>query len=314
MKTILLINPYSKSGKSKQLAQQAIEYLKNNNFPVEIVFIKYFDEAIILSKKANQDGYDNIVVLGGDGTINNVINGFFDDKGNRISKSRFGVIYTGTSPDFCKSYGIPTKIKPACDTIIRGKSITIPVGMISYKLQSVRSANIPFLEKTSYFVCCANIGLGASLARNANAGIRKYFGDFAGTFVSLIKTLIQFKTSDINILSDNNATKLYDSLNISIGITKYIASGIKVITAQNKPDEFYIIKMRKAPLLRMIEVIYRIYTGNIDHNGNHLNIDYCRNIELSCNDSDIEVEFDGDPHGLMPCRVEFAKDKLNLIC
>ena len=79
-------------------------------------------DAYLLSKNANNEGYDVIVAVGGDGTINKVLNGFYDDQGKRISRSRFAVIYTGTSPDFCKSYGIPLDIERAVNFIIRGHS------------------------------------------------------------------------------------------------------------------------------------------------------------------------------------------------
>ena len=314
MKTILIINPYSKSGKSGKLAKNAVEYLNKYNFQHDVVFINQFDEAYNLSQKANLDGYDNIIALGGDGTINNVINGFYDDNGNRISNSKFGVIYTGTSPDFCKSYKIPTTIDLACDKIRQGNSIKIPVGKITYNSKNMFEHKQQSSTKISYFVCCANIGLGSSLALNANSGIRKYLGDFTGTFVSLIKTLTQFKASDIDLVIDSQESKLKNTMNISVGITRYIASGIQVRTATNNPDQFYLIKFSQTPFYKLFDVFYRIYSGKIKQNDDFLNISSCKSLTISCNDKDFGVEFDGDPRGILPCSIEFAKDKLDLIC
>ena len=84
---------------------------------------------------SNKEGIDNIIAVGGDGTINKVLNGFYNENGKRISSSRFGVIHTGTSPDFCKSYNIPTNPMKAADLIIGQQTRSIPVGMIKAKKQ-----------------------------------------------------------------------------------------------------------------------------------------------------------------------------------
>ena len=85
--------------------------------------------------------------MGGDGTINSVLNGFFDDKGNRISDSRMGVIYTGTSPDFCKSYNIPLNLDETVDTLVAQKCRKIKVGKVTFL-----SKNIEMLDSMIFIV------------------------------------------------------------------------------------------------------------------------------------------------------------------
>ena len=119
-----------------------------------------------------------IVAVGGDGTINRVLNGFYDERGNRISDASLGVLHTGTSPDFCKSYSIPCQLDQALDHAFRRLPEKDPgredrPGAAARIRPSTRS---PFrttvVFHARYFACCANIGLGRPLpaVRTAESG------------------------------------------------------------------------------------------------------------------------------------------------
>jgi len=306
MKTLLIINPYSRSGKSGALAQKAMTYLKQKNFAFDYVIIKEFDEAYKYSVEANNSGIDNIVAVGGDGTLNKVINGFFDECGNKISGSGFGAIHTGTSPDFCKSYNIPSDPVQAADVIIGQHVKNIPVGMIK-----LAHTFPPAQSEVKYFVCCANIGLGAALARSAGSGIRAYLGDFLGTFISFIRILVTYKGTDYKVCINNEEAELKNIINISVGITKYIASGITVYRDEAVPDDqFYILKTGSVKIHNIPALLRILYSGKKFSNKSFLSLEYARRMEIDTSYVHPEVEFDGDPAGFLPCTIEIAKDRL----
>ncbi|OGU17253.1 MAG: hypothetical protein A2X61_16855 [Ignavibacteria bacterium GWB2_35_12] len=309
MKTLLIINPYSRSGKSAKLANICTKYLRERNFGFETTELKNFDDAFKFSQEANLSGYNNIIALGGDGTINKVLNGFYDSDGNRISDANFGVIYTGTSPDFCKSYGIPTNIIKATDALINQRVREIPIGMIKFRI-SLDSNKFT----TNYFACCANIGLGASLARKANSGVRKYFGDFAGTLISLLQLLSKYRGTNYSFIRDGVESNQQNVINISIGITNYIASGIKVSRKKDLEDsEMYLLTTANIRLSNVLKLLYRVYSGKEFQNSDFLFLNYAEKIEIQQNYIHPDIEFDGDPAGFLPCSIEMAKDKLKII-
>ncbi|MFC1733448.1 diacylglycerol/lipid kinase family protein, partial [candidate division KSB1 bacterium] len=173
MKYYLILNPGSQSGKSRKKFQKIFNHLNESGIDFQYHITISLHDAYFASKEANKKNFDAIIAVGGDGTINAVLNGFFDDNGNRTSTSKFGIIYTGTSPDFCKSYYIPLKLDHAVNNIISCNTIKINVAKIL-----LSSNEKDLLMQTRFFACCANVGLGAELARRANSGMRKYFGDF----------------------------------------------------------------------------------------------------------------------------------------
>lgn len=315
MKDIFLImNPGSHSGRSRQTFDRIIGLITQSGVDFEYHFTLDMDHATLLSRNANQNGYKTIVAVGGDGTINAVANGFYTNDGHRLSDAKFGVIYTGTSPDFNRSYHIPADIDQAVDTILRGKNMTVPVGMISFETPD-NPGIIDDRDSSSvrYFVCCANIGLGALLARQANSGIRRKLGDFWGTLLSLIGLLTRFKTFPVICNENGCEVRLEKLTNLSIGLTPYIASGIRVpVQFADREREFYRMTVHHLNLFRIVPLLRKVYSGKPFENSDYLSLDYSEQIQLS-SPKQVEVEADGDPVGLLPCRISFAVDHLPLI-
>ncbi|NLD47663.1 MAG: diacylglycerol kinase [Clostridiaceae bacterium] len=321
MKYFLILNPGSKSGKSRKRFQQIFDIMNNLNLEYDYGTTSSLEDAYSLSRHANINGsYGTIVAVGGDGTINRVLNGFYNSDGSRVSQAKMGVIYTGTSPDFCKSYGIPLTVENAVKTLLKENSRTIQVGKIILaktlmKDYDGKPADSKEGFETKFFACCANIGLGADLARNANSGIRGVVGDKAGTFLALLKTLACYKPGTFNICADGKAERLNGVYNISIGRTHYIASGIKVKNSLSDFDgRFYNLTVKDLRLQDLPGVLRKIYSGNLMSSNRNIVLSYQSTIDIYGNSDCPQVEFDGDPEGFLPCRIEAAKEGLDLIC
>lgn len=329
MRYFLIMNPGSGGG-SKSKVEKILALFNRNRLEFDYKLTDTLEDAYTLSVEGNRKGYDVIVAVGGDGTINRVINGFYDSAGRRISSSKLGVIHTGTSPDLCKSYNIPLEVEQALNTVFAGKSQQISIGKITYtrvydqglddqplqRLQQLQplskmSENV----QTSYFACCANIGLGASVARSANSGIRKYIGDHVGTFVSLIKTLFKYKPNHFSVSFDGQSEVLDKVYNIAVGKTTYIASGIKVNNQLTLGDRrFYALIIKDIGLTDWAGVLRKLYSGKTFVNTKTMSLQYASSIEVYGNGENSELEFDGDPIGFLPCVIETALDPLELIC
>ncbi len=304
MSYLIIFNPKSKSGKNAHRKKEIEDYFNKNKLSYEIRETKSLEDAYSFSREANYRKIKNIVAVGGDGTINQVINGFYDEEGRRVSDSTFGVIYTGTSPDFCKSYNIPIKFKKALNNLFCGELKKIEIGRIKYKDNQGK-------EKISYFGCCANIGLGADLAEKANGGIRKYFGDLIGTFISLIRVLTVYRGTDIVINNKEILKKVY---NFSVGITPLIASGIKIRNAKDKGDgQFYMLSISKVKLGNVLKIIKSIYSGKEIKTSKEIAIEYGEKFVIEPLAGKTKVEFDGDPQGYLPCSISMALEKLDII-
>lgn len=278
------------------------------------------EEAYSLSLSANKRGYDIIVAVGGDGTINRVLNGFYDGQGKRISGAKLGVVYTGTSPDFCRSYHIPLTMEESVRLISQNESCRVQIGQIRFAMTFDKKLDGEPLKEsndvvTRYFGCCANFGVGPLLSRNANKGIRQIFGDRLGTFLALLGILVSYRPSDFIISRNGKPEALGKVFNFSVGKTFYIASGIKVSHNLTEGDSgFYNLSVKNVRLKNLPGVLQKIYSGKKFINDGVVSLTYCKSMEVYGNNLHPEVEFDGDPAGFLPCRIEMAKDRLDLIC
>ncbi len=320
MSYFLILNPGSGGGESKSYFSRILQIFNRAGVNYNYEQTEELEDAYQLSRQANRAGYEVVVAVGGDGTINRVINGFYDGAGQRLSSAKLGVIHTGTSPDFCKSYGLPLKVEAAARLILTGTSKRIPMGQIQLKEEfepQLVGKSIAASESsiTSYFGCCANVGLGAQLARAANSGIRKLAGDKLGTLLALLKTLYSYQPVEFTICRDKQEEKLAKLYNLSVGKTFYIASGIKVNHQLTDEDKrLYNLIIQHVSLTRLPQILSTLYSGSEIENNDLVKLEYSKSIEIYGTSQHPEVECDGDPVGYLPCKIEQAADKLELIC
>jgi diacylglycerol kinase (ATP) len=308
MNCFFIINEHSRNGRSGKITRELFALLESSGITFSHAITESLDHARLLSVKANQEGADTIVAVGGDGTINRVLCGFYDAAGHRNSCAKMGVIHTGTSPDFCKSYGIPRSLGAAVQSIKRGMTSLVRIGMIQCRVSPGQPSGPLF------FGCCANVGLGASLARAANGGIRKYFGDTAGTLLSLILILLRYRPRAVSLAIDGRQREVSRMYDIAIGRTRYIASGIKVHHSLGPLDpRLYALSVRSLTPLNIIPVLSALYGSKpIPRDRDDIFLDYGSRIEIT-GDPSFEVECDGDPAGYCPCTITTAPDFLDLI-
>lgn len=276
----LIMNPGSRGGESKALFIRIHQQMALYQLNYEYAVTACLDDAERFARQAAREGFDIIVAVGGDGTINRVINGLYQGDKALIADAKLGVIYTGTSPDFCKSYGIPIRHPEKSVAVLAAANTkTIGIGRVCFSNRTSR-----------VFACCANIGLGAEIAQAANGGIRGKIGDKAGTFLSLLRVLAGYRPSALTI----NGKRVTHVYNLSVGKTYYVASGLKIRHRMPlKEDQHYLLCVRSRPLWH----VARLYTGAA------LPLKYGHKLTI---EGSAEVEFDGDPCGQLPVMIEPA--------
>jgi diacylglycerol kinase (ATP) len=319
MKYFFILNPGSAGGRSRRAFPEVFDAACRRRISFDYEVCRSLEHARDLSWKANRARYDVVVAVGGDGTINSVLNGFYDDTGTRMSDAALGVLHTGTSPDFCRSHSIPCRLDAALDVLFDGCVGKIEVG----KIRLAKRYDPAFDEKpvcdngvfsTRYFACCANIGLGAAVARNANGGIRQRLGDSAGTFVSIVRSLAGLKQSRFSIIRDGVPYTVDRLVNLAVGKTFHVASGIKIRNdLEGNDGRLYCLTVHDLRLVDVVPCLLSLYDGKEIRENRFSRLDYCTSVHVLGNALRPEVECDGDPQGFLPCHIETAADRLDVI-
>jgi len=217
-----------------------------------------------------------------------------------------GILYSGTSPDFCKFHSIPTNPIHAIECFISGGTREIDTCKIEYQNCDEKSIS-------SFFLCSSNIGLGAGIASRSNR-IRKRVGDFAGTLCASIVTIAKAKHFSAKLKVDGEIHCFNDVLNITVGKNPHLASGIRldldIFPSNGKMFVFVVHGVSKSGLILSLGAAY---TGKIAKNRAFTIIEATQDVEITPEPSNIQVEFDGDPWGLCPAKITVLKSSLKLV-
>ena len=296
----LIMNPTCCSGKGRRHFDTIISSFRALG-KTEYHYTSGYEDATRACSRA----IDVIVAVGGDGTINEVLNGFFYKK-NNSSKAKLGVVHVGTSPDFNLYHKIPIDIDQAIKVIGKGRTKKIDLGRINF-------TDINRQQVVRYFVSNANVGLGPLVANKANSRHRKYLGDFLGTLVATLGALMRFKPAHLSAKIDGKAAVMLDNLiNVTIGKDPYIASGMRVFH-DIAPDDgkLYMLSVQKKGMLSLLARIPDLYIGDfLKYKGASLR--YLKEITIESDDN-LLVEFDGDARGYLPAVITVVSKTIDVI-
>lgn len=300
----LIMNPTCLSGRGRRHFDSIISSFRELG-ETECHYTSGYEDATSACSRAIEQGYNVIVAVGGDGTINEVLNGFFYEK-DHSSMAKLGVVHVGTSPDFNLYHKIPTDIDEAIDVIGKGRAKKIDLGRIDF-------TDIKGEQVVRYFASNANIGLGPLVANKANSRHRKYLGDFLGTLVATLGSLMRFKPACLSVKIDGEAAvSLDDLINVTIGKDPYIASGMRVFH-DIAPDDgrLYMLSVQKKGLLSLLAHIPDLYMGDfLKYKGASLR--YLKEITIESENESL-VEFDGDTRGYLPAAITVVPKTMEVI-
>ncbi len=114
MKTLVIINPASHGVRTRSIEPIVRKFFASDENTIETT--SYCGHATTLARRAVRSGYDKIVAVGGDGTVNEILNGIVG------SDARLGIIPAGTANDVASHHGIPADTEQACEIITAGKT------------------------------------------------------------------------------------------------------------------------------------------------------------------------------------------------
>lgn len=123
---LLIINPNASKGRGKSKAKKIKDIFSENNRRCAVAYTSGKGHAEKLAKSGVESGFSTIIAAGGDGTVNEVMNGIMRAKNH--SRTRMGIIPVGRGNDFAWICGIPNNVEKAVDIILNGEAKDTDVG------------------------------------------------------------------------------------------------------------------------------------------------------------------------------------------
>lgn len=301
---IAIVNPVSAAKRTGKIWPQIEMQLKKSGVLFDTVFTEYPNHAKILSKKAILDGYNTIVAVGGDGTLNEVINGLFEN--NRLINSdiKIAVLSMGTGGDFIRSLEYNKGVESFIEVIKRDRTKKCNIGIARFK-------NYNGEDESRYFINIADVGLGGETTHRVNRASKVLRG-FLSFLIGAIVSVLTYENRVFNICIDDK-TNINDRLNsifVCNGI--FFGGGMKIAPFANIDDGLFdivIIKaMNKIDILKNFSLIYK---------GEHIN-----NPNIMCfkakkvdikTDKKTLIELDGEQPGSSNVCFEVSDQTINVL-
>lgn len=253
---MVIVNPKAGSGRGLKDWPIISNQMYNSGLNFTCVFTEHKYHAIELTVKSINDGFRNIVAVGGDGTIHEVVNGIFIQKCVSTTDIFLAVIPTGTGNDWIRMYGISKTYLQAVRSLVEKRSVLQDVAKVQFYETRVRH--------TRYMANVA--GLGYDAVVNLKYNNLKDEGKYGKLLYlrSTIHTFLKFSAKHFKIVADGKL--FYDGMVFSgaVGIGKYNGGGMLQTPRASIDDglmDLTIIK--KMSKLRVIRNFKLLYTGSI---------------------------------------------------
>jgi YegS/Rv2252/BmrU family lipid kinase len=301
VKTVFVVNPASANGRTGKEWPRLSAKLKSLGVEHEAVMTRAPAEATELTARALADGADVVVAVGGDGTLNEVANGFF--KGKPPEASAIALMPYGTGGDFRRTLGIPTELEAVAEMLRKGNRRTIDAGRID--MQSLD--DIPL---TRHFVNIADAGIGGVVVERVNHASKVLGGRLTFQLVSL-RTLLSYKPQPVEVMSEERNWE-GRAQNVVVANCQYFGGSMHVAPGA-KPDDglFDVVVFGDIGGLEAIRSIQSIYKAQ---HVNNPKVTHWRTAELQLLSPErVLIDVDGEMCGTLPATFKVIPKALNVI-
>ena len=301
MKWTLIINPNSGGGKAQKKWPKIKSVFEEQQLDYEPFFTTEKGHGIRLSKRLAEEGRRKFVVIGGDGILNEVINGLCVLEHIPLSEFVVGSIPIGSGSDWVKTHHIPTQIAKAVGLLKDPIYVEHDVGKATYQHDQIR-----------YFINVAGLAFDAFVVqRTEKYTLKGLLGHLIYLF-GLLTSLHKYPFYPFGF-SVNDTTKNGPYFCLNVGICKYSGGGMMLVPEALPDDALFDITVidKMSPLEVILNIRY-LFNGKIHQ---HKKVQHFKSSHVSIHpiENDIPFEVDGEFIGNIPVEFRIIDEKLRVV-
>jgi len=298
-----VVNPNAGNGKGKKDWARISELFQKNNIQMVSKSTEKRGQAINYTRELIGDGYRKIIAVGGDGTLNEIVNGVFTQDHCSPKDIILSMIPVGTGNDWGRMFGIPLVYEGAVQVIKEGKLMLHDIGVVSY-YEGER-------KEKRYFINIAGLGFESVVVKKTNKQKDRGKSNQAIYFYNLLSSLITYRhaLADITIDGRKSTSKIFS---INVGNGRYCGGGMRQ-TPDALPDDglLDITVIRDMGRFEIIKSLKLLYDGTIL---SHPKVDGYRGNNLAVSsESLLYLEADGESLGHTPAEFSIIPSAVNIV-
>jgi len=301
-KFFFLINPNAGNEGGEREWPKIKELLIKHGLQYEFAFTEAVGHAQNIVQERIKDGFRRIVVVGGDGTLNETVNGIFNQSAVPSTDIFIGLMQMGTGNDWARYYNFDIDYEKAIQRLINGNSCRQDVGKISY------NANEGI--KSGYFINIAGLCFDSVVVKATNLMKERGRRTKSAYLISLLKSLIKYRPWELKI-NINDTILEGKFLSISIGNGKFSGGGMMQTPSAVINDGYLDVTVyENMPKLKIVLNIKKLYNGKI------LEIKGVKSFRTKSfrieSRQNIFAETDGEIIGSTPYEIGIIPDSINI--
>ena len=251
----IVVNPIAGSGKAKSVSNHVFHKFREVfQSSVTMTFTESKDDATFITREAILKGASVVVVIGGDGTIFEAINGFFLNGQPVNSECVLGIINCGTGAGLAKTLHLPKSIDQQIELIIHSNSVKIDLGYVSF-------TGLTNQPSTKFFVSECQTGIGSEVVSRVGKRHKLLGGRLAFGYVSTLQAFT-LKSSILQIRYDDEPEETHHLLGLVVGNGVVCGGGMKLTpNAQLNDGLFDVLLIREMHLIKRLSNLSKVYSG-----------------------------------------------------
>ncbi|WP_313897760.1 diacylglycerol/lipid kinase family protein [Bacillus litorisediminis] len=291
-----IVNKVSGNGRALKIWSKIEKLLQNKDVSYRVFFTEKPKHATLLVRELKfQENVTAIVAVGGDGTVQEVINGLVN------TNIPLGIIPAGSGNDFSRGLYVPLKHDEALERILNGEPKVIDIGLVN----------------STYFCTVAGIGFDGEVAQKTNASIYKKWLNYVrlgqiSYIFSALNVLLKYRPADISLMVDKKLYKIPKVWLIAVANFPFYGGGIAICPEAKNNDGLFDIcivqGMSKLEFLRVFPLAFK---------GNHTTspfIKIIRGKEITIESpSPLMIHGDGEMIGQTPVQIKIEPSALHVM-
>lgn len=261
-----IVNPASASGRTATRWRPIVDALQADGEKVEVQLTRGPGDAIEIVRRLVADGCRDLVVLGGDGTLGEVVAGCVRPDGSGMLRDDIvlGVVHQGTGGDLARGLDVPKDERGAIATVLDGNVRRIDVGVASFAAdpdRSVRADDIGDGRRSRAFVSTANVGMAADVVQQVTGRLKK-LGNNASFAVATVNCLTRNRPRPVVVSTREGLDAQLDVVDIDVCNNRFMGGGMLVAPDSRIDDGLFdVVVISAAGRLRLLRTFPKIYSG-----------------------------------------------------
>lgn len=241
----LILNPAAGRDAAASQALLINSRLRERYESLEVVLTVGAGDCEQAARRAIEDGCEHLFVGGGDGTLNEALNGVASVEGG-LAGTVFGLLPLGTGNDFAQALGIPADTEPALDVVLQGQTMTVDVGTVNGR-------------------CFVNVSAGGFMAEVSEA-VTPQLKSFAGRLAYLVggaQTLLDFDPVSLVLTSEPGAARIEMGMYAFAVCNSRLVGGGRLIAPHAHVDDglLDICVIDAMPTMEFVGLLRQVSTG-----------------------------------------------------